>query len=367
VIGGIIVLLMDDVISKWGIGSGVSLFIAAGVSKSIFVGIFNPCAAIIGAGGQIGCGWPNVGAGEMPIGKLPQFIAFMQLGEMSQAILALLPIFATIIVFLIVLYIQAIHVDIPLAFTTIRGFGRRWPLKFIYTSNIPVILAGALLANLALVGPMLSRKGINILGEFDSQGQSIGGLSYFLSIPNSVSVQVFSLILMAVVFAFAMAIFYFKLKDSKRILIVSVVAGMLLAYFGTAGFVGLPTTIDFARMFTYLLFFTIFCTIFSIFWVNTSGMDADSVAGQIEGMGMQIPGFRRDPRIIREVLNRYIPVLAVLGGITIGLIAAMADFTQAIGTGTGILLTVMIIHNFYEIIAARYAEELHPSLRGFFQ
>ena len=187
-----------------------------------------------------------------------------------------------------------------------------------------------------------------------------------MTVPNSVSVQVFSLILMAVVFAFAMAIFYFKLKDSKRILIVSVVAGMLLAYCGTAGFVGLPTTIDFARMFTYLLFFTIFCTIFSIFWVNTSGMDADSVAGQIEGMGMQIPGFRRDPRIIREVLNRYIPVLAVLGGITIGLIAAMADFTGAIGTGTGILLTVMIMHNFYEIIAARYAEDIHPSLRGFF-
>lgn len=367
-LGGIIVLFMDDVISKWGIGSGVSLFIAAGVSKSIFIGIFNPCAAIVNPiTGNVACGWPDPSAGQLPIGKLPQFIAFMQLGEMTQAVLAILPIFATIIVFLVVIYVQAIKVDIPLAFTTIRGFGRRWPLKFIYTSNIPVILAGALLANLNLVGPLLARRGITLLGEFDPSGVPISGISYFLSIPHTVSVEVFSLVLLAVVFIGTFSIFFFKLKDTKKIIIVSIILGIVAAYFATSAFVGLPGAIDFVRMFTYLLFFVTFSTIFSIFWVNTSGMDSDSVAEQIEGMGMQIPGFRRDPRIIREVLNRYIPVLAVVGGITIGLIAAMADFTGAIGTGTGILLTVMIIYNFYEIIAARYVEEIHPSLRGFFR
>jgi preprotein translocase subunit SecY len=116
----------------------------------------------------------------------------------------------------------------------------------------------------------------------------------------------------------------------------------------------------------YLIFFMAFCTIFSIIWVTTSGMDADSVAGQIEELGLQIPGFRRDPRIIREVLNRYIPILAVLGGLTVGGLAAFADLTNAIGSGTGILLTVMIIYNFYEIIASRYVEEMHPGMRKFF-
>ncbi len=365
-LGGILVLFMDDVISKWGIGSGVSLFIAAGVSKSIFIGIFNPCAAVPTASGTIGCGLPDPSAGILPFGAIPQFISYMQIGDMSQAVLALLPMFSTIIVFLVVIYMTAIRVDIPLAFTTIRGFGRRWPLKFIYTSNIPVILAGALLANLYLVGPLLARRGITILGEFDAQGQAISGLTYFLSIPQSTSVQVFSLVLVAVIFISAFAVFYFKLRDMKKVLIGSVIAGIILAYFVTSSFVGLPSSIDFVRMFTYLVFFVLFCTIFSVFWVNTSGMDADSVAEQIEGMGMQIPGFRRDPRIIREVLNRYIPILAILGGASLGLLAAAADFTNAIGTGTGILLTVMIIYNFYEIIAARYAEEVHPSLRGFF-
>src|SRR3989344_6197594 len=40
-LGGIIVLFMDEVVTKWGFGSGVGLFIAAGVSKSIFIQAFN--------------------------------------------------------------------------------------------------------------------------------------------------------------------------------------------------------------------------------------------------------------------------------------------------------------------------------------
>lgn len=41
VLGGIMILFMDEVVSKWGFGSGISLFIAAGVSQSIFVQAFN--------------------------------------------------------------------------------------------------------------------------------------------------------------------------------------------------------------------------------------------------------------------------------------------------------------------------------------
>ena len=36
-LGGVLVVLMDEVISKWGFGSGVSLFIAANVSQSLFI------------------------------------------------------------------------------------------------------------------------------------------------------------------------------------------------------------------------------------------------------------------------------------------------------------------------------------------
>ena len=40
-IGGFLIMLMDDVISKWGFGSGLSLFIAAGVSQQVFVRALN--------------------------------------------------------------------------------------------------------------------------------------------------------------------------------------------------------------------------------------------------------------------------------------------------------------------------------------
>jgi preprotein translocase subunit SecY len=107
------------------------------------------------------------------------------------------------------------------------------------------------------------------------------------------------------------------------------------------------------------------CVVFSIFWVNTAGMDSKSVAKQIQRIGLGIPGFRRDIRIIERVLDRYIPYLAVLSGLMIGLLAAFADFAGALGTGTGILLTVMIVYNLYEEIAMQHLEDVHPALRRF--
>lgn len=350
--GGFLVLLMDEVVSKWGIGSGVSLFIAAGVTKTIFVRAFNPLTPL---------------GASVPAGHIPAAFVFFQTGEVGQAMLSLLPVVATIIVFLIVVYVQAVKVDIPLAFASLRGFGRRWPLKFIYTSNIPVILTAALIANLVIMGSMMSNRGFPLLGTFDEQGNPTSGFTYYISTPRSVSIQVFSLILLLVIFLSAFAVFYMKLKEPKKIIIGSAVLGIILAFFATSAFVGLPATGDLLRLVGHLSFMIIFSVIFSVFWVATSGMDAKTVSEQIQDLGMAIPGFRRDPRIVEEVLNRYIPVLAVLGGLFVGLLAAVADFTDALGTGTGILLTVMIIYNFYEIIATRYMEDMHPALRRFFK
>lgn len=349
--GGFLVLLMDEVVSKWGIGSGVSLFIAAGVGKQIFVRVFSPITP------------PGA---TVPAGAIPAFVSYIGSGEVTAAILSLLPLIATILVFFMVVYIQAIKVDIPLAVTSIRGFGRRWPLKFIYTSNMPVILTAALVANLSLLGSMLANRGIGILGEFDVNGQATGGLMYFLVPPVSTTLQVLVLVLVLVIFGVTFAAWWRKVQKLKPVFLGSIAAGLVVSVLVTNAFAGLPPAIDIVRAVTYTLFYILFAVIFSVIWVTTSGMDSESVAKQIEDLGMQIPGFRRDPRIVKEVLDRYIPNLAVLGGITVSGLAAIADLTNAIGTGTGILLTVMIIYNFYEIIASRYMEEMHPGLRKFF-
>ena len=353
--GGFLVLLMDEVVSKWGIGSGVSLFIAAGVTRTIFIRVFNPLTP---AGSAV------------PAGILPALFIFFQQGELAQAAISVLPLIATIVVFLVVVYVQAIRVDIPLAWTSIRGFGRRWPLKFIYTSNMPVILTAALLANLNLIGSMLANRGITLLGEYDAQGTPISGLMQLLYGPSigqtSLALQLLMLIFISVAFAGSFIAFQRRMPNLRKITMVSAGVGLALGIFLTAVFVGFPTVTDMLQLVVYMSFFLFFSTIFSIIWVQTSGMDSESIAGQIEELGLQVPGFRRDPRIVREILNRYIPMLAILGGLTVGALAGFADLTNAIGTGTGILLTVMIIYNFYEIIAARYVEEMNPSLRKFF-
>lgn len=354
-LGGIIIMLMDEVVSKWGIGSGISLFIAAGVSKTIFIRAFNP--------------FPSV-EGDVPVGLIPFFAYSLQLGQVSQAMISLLPIISTIMVFLIVVYVQSINVEVPLAFASIRGFARRWPLKFIYTSNIPVILIAALLANIQLMGSMTatpqpgSSLRCGLFGCFENRAP-VSGLAFYLSVPNSVPIQIFMTLLLVILFGIAFLCWHFKFEKTEKIILISGIVGFFVSLFITLSFVGLPSFQDTLRMITYLSFLSFGSMVFSIFWVNTSGMDARTVAQQIQSLGMQIPGFRRDPRIIEQVLDRYIPILAVLGGLFVGLLAAVADFTNALGTGTGILLTVMIIHNLYEQISMHYMEDMHPALRKF--
>ena len=104
---------------------------------------------------------------------------------------------------------------------------------------------------------------------------------------------------------------------------------------------------------------------FSIFWVQTSGMDARSQAKNIMSSGLQIPGFRRDQRVLERVLQRYIGPLTVMGAIVVGFLATLADLSGALSRGTGILLAVMIIYKLYEEIAKQHMMDMHPMMRKF--
>jgi preprotein translocase subunit SecY len=302
--GGIIVILLDELVSKWGFGSGISLFIVAGITSQIIIGTISPFITPDG----------------MYVGKLVGFVTSIFTGNNVLALFYFLPLLTTVLVFLIVIYAQGIKIDIPLTFRALRGFGRTWSMNLFYTSVIPVILAAALLANFQIMG----RIGVNpttrcsFLACYDARGSVVGGAIYYLTSPHN--------------------------------FLANAIAGTV-------------TTSEIIRAITYMLFMAITCTIFSIFWVSTSGMDALSVAEQLESSGLQIPGYRPDKRSMAEVLNRYIPALAVLGGLAIGLLAAFADFVGAIGSGTGILLTVMILYNYYEQLQTENLEEAHPIIR----
>jgi preprotein translocase subunit SecY len=122
------------------------------------------------------------------------------------------------------------------------------------------------------------------------------------------------------------------------------------------------------KVIIYLAVMIIGSILFAKFWIETTDMGPSAVARQIQSSGMQIPGFRRDPRVLRKVLERYIPVVTIIGGAAVGALAGFADLIGTVGraSGTGVLLTVGILIRLYEDIAKEQAMEMHPVLRGFF-
>ena len=311
-LGGLLILFLDEVVSKWGFGSGISLFIAAGVSKSLFLRAFN---WLPGPSGLAGITYSS--------GAVPAFFQSLVNGDVTTALIMISAILSTLLVFVIAVYAQSMKVEIPLSFGIVRGHGIRWPLSFIYTSNIPVILVAALIANFQLWGRLLQNIGYPLLGIFSSStNQPISGFVYWLQGPP---------------------------------IIRSVIQQHTL-------FIGIA---PYLQALFYILFFMLGSVIFSIFWVQTAGMDAKSQAKQMISSGLQIPGFRKDERVLERLLRRYIWPLTIMGGITVGFLAAFADLTGALSNGTGILLTVMIVYRLYEDIARQHMMDMNPMLRKF--
>ncbi len=305
ILGGMLIMFMDQVVSKWGFGSGISLFIAAGVSQQVFIRAFN---------------FIKPAGSEYSAGVIPQFFQALSVGDVTTAGLSIAAVISTIVVFAVCVYGQAMKAEIPLSFGRVRGYGMRWPLNFFYTSNIPVILIAALMANIQLFARLLENWGWPILGTFSGQ-TPVSGLVFWLSPPNVVQ---------------------------------NIIQGnFTLINLGQAG--------------VYILLFMLGSVVFSIFWMQTAGMDARSQAKQIMASGLQIPGFRRDERVLEKILKRYIWPLTVVGGAAVGLLAAVADLTGALSNGTGILLAVMIIYKLYEEIAKQHMMDMHPAMRKFME
>ncbi len=303
-VGGMLILFMDEVISKHGFSSGVSLFILAGVGQQFI-------AKAIGFG--------FISGKFQFTGEIWTFVNSIASGTVNFA--PAIAILVTIVVFFVVVYAQSMKVEIPLSFGRIRGFGIRWPLEFFYTSVIPVILVGALVANMQLVARLLQ----NWLGYASFLGGYEAGHAYGL-------------------------ISWLSLANLRAGIFDAIIKGYW-------------QNIYLLQAIVYLLFMSLGSMIFALFWVKTSGMDAENVANQIVSSGLQIPGFRQDTRVLETILSRYIMPLALMGGIAIGMLAALADILGALIRGTGLLLAVMISYRLFEEISRQHAVDMHPALK----
>src|SRR3990172_2282869 len=160
ILGGILIMFMDEVCSKWGFGSGVSLFIVAGVSQSLFIRLLSPLPSPTNPG--------------VATGAIPALFQSLAAGDPQTALLMLAGILSTALIFAVAVYAQAMKVEIPLSFGRVRGHGIRWPLHFIYTSNMPVILMSALLANIQLWARLFQNWGLPIFGTFAGNSPATG-------------------------------------------------------------------------------------------------------------------------------------------------------------------------------------------------
>ena len=298
-LGGFLVFYMDEVVKKWGFGSGVSLFIAAGIGQAVFLQLFSPFTQT----GSLGWGF---GGSEVAIGKLWAGLYFLSHADPQSFLLIVLgPVLITIGLFFLIVFFQSINVEIPLSFGRVRGQSMRWPLNFFYAGVIPVILISALSANFQLWSTLWSK----FKGLAEGQGLFASFISYLqpISIWDNLGT-------------------FFTLNVWPHAV-------------------------------TYTIYLVVGSALFSYFWVQTAGMDSRSQANQIINSGLQIPGFRKDIRIIEKLLDRYIIPLTILGGIGIGLLASSADLLNALTSGTGILLMIMIIYQFYQQLARESMED----------
>lgn len=302
---GIIVICLDELLQKgYGLGSGISLFIATNICENIIWKAFSPTTINSGRGAEFE--GAVIALFHLLITRSDKVRALKE-AFYRQNLPNVTNLLATVLVFLIVIYFQGFRVDLPVRSKKARGQQGSYPIKLFYTSNMPIILQSALVSNLYFISQLLfKRYGNNILvqllgrwqeSEFSSSGQLIpvGGLVYYLSPPTSLT---------------------------------DVALNPLHAVF-------------------YLTFMLTACALFSKTWIEVSGSSAKDVAKQLKEQQMFMQGHRESS--LQKELNRYIPTAAAFGGMCIGALTVGADFLGAIGSGTGILLAVTIIYQYSEM------------------
>lgn len=334
-VAGLMVMLLDEMVQKgWGIGSGISLFILAGVAQRIFWDCFAPTPPLDGLS-------RGVFVALVQVIMNPEFpvVSFalkreegMLVPEVANAFIrmrnypALLGLIATVAVFLAVIYAQGVRVELPTAYAGYRGFRGRYPINLLYVSNLPVIFASALFADVYIFSQLLWTRfpqgqvpfWVNLFGRFESQGgngqlQPVGGLVYYVLAPR-----------------------------------------------------GILDVIDHPlQAFAYTAILVVFCVAFSLTWLEVGGLGPSTVAQQLVDSGMQIPGYRRSRKPIEHLLKRYIPAVTVLGGVIVGLLAAFSDFLGVFGSGIGILLAVGILYQYYQLLVQERVAEMYPGFRRF--
>mmetsp|Transcript_22435 Transcript_22435/g.29100 ORF Transcript_22435/g.29100 Transcript_22435/m.29100 type:complete len:473 (-) Transcript_22435:437-1855(-) len=311
IFAGILVILLDEMLQKgYGLGSGISLFMAVNTCTDIVWNSIAPVSIATANGTEFqGC---LIAFFHLLITRSDKARALQQAFYRTH-LPNITNLLATVFIFMVVIYFQGWRVNLPVKYQKHRTQTGQYPIKLFYTSNMPVVLYAAFVSQLYFASQLLyTRFGssvfVKLLGVWveggTGQTQPVSGLAYYLSPPPTLS---------------------------------ALVMDPLHALF-------------------YLSFVLSTCAMFSKAWMEVTGIAPRDVAQQLRDQQMIMKG-HRDSALV-NILNRYIPTAAVFGGMCVGGLTVAADFLGALGTGTGILLAVTIIFQYYEIFMREQSELL---------
>ncbi|KAK2466542.1 hypothetical protein APHAL10511_001404 [Amanita phalloides] len=299
----LIVILLDELLQKgYGLGSGISLFIATNICETIVWKAFSPTTINTGRGPEF----------EGAIVAL--FHLLFTWNDKGRALREafwrerlpnIMNLIATIVIFAVVIYLQGFRIEIPVKSSRFRGQRGTYPIKLFYTSNMPIMLESALTSNVFIISQMLASRFpdnflVRLIGVWEPMDDSPqlvakSGIAYYMSPPHTLKQAILDPIHMAI----------------------------------------------------YITFVLTACALFSKTWIEVSGSGPRDVAKQLKDQQMVMAG-HREGSMYKE-LKRVIPTAAAFGGAILGLLSVAADLMGAIGSGTGILMAVTIIYSYWEI------------------
>jgi protein transport protein SEC61 subunit alpha len=212
-LAALIVLLLDELLQKgYGLGSGISLFIATNICESIVWKAFSPTTV-------------NTGRGpEFEGAVVALFHLLLTWNDKGRALREafwrdrlpnVMNLVATAIVFAVVIYLQGFRIEIPVKSNRFRGQRGTYPVKLFYTSNMPIMLESALTSNVFIISQMLYNRFpdnllVKLLGvweplEDSSQLAASSGIAYFMSPPHTLKAAILDPVHTAIYIAFTVS------------------------------------------------------------------------------------------------------------------------------------------------------------------
>lgn len=308
IVAGVVIILLDEMLQKgYGLGNGVNLFIVANVCERIVWNALSPKVVFVGRGMEFeGC---LIALVHLLVVRRNKIAALYEI-FFRQGLPNLSSFLFTVLAFGVVVYLQSLHVGIPIVSRKYKGVAGSYSIKLLYTSSMPAIIQSYIVSHTMTISRFLysfypKNVLVRLLGRWETclnRGPiPVSGLCYYIHPPRSFTD------------AFSRPVFF------------AIYLGLM---FSSAAFL-------------------------SHNWLASHDENAESVAQRISSQDMQLKG-TRDANAV-DKLNEYIPIAAILGGICTSAVIIFCDIASTIGSGNNVFLAVSIVNQYMQLLARETA------------